>query len=588
MPDPISTSSSTTNETIKDQALKIAEVLRAELTFPIFPPKQAVTTMVGHVSKGVPDETSFQTKTVLGKAMDTPKLVRGLPLSINDSLAEPIEAIYDMVARRFLPTSSMSIEHALPHKEIKLRQKAFLDYLNDSNNQAFTDDFLKQEAMGLYFQRQSSGEIWATNYFFKACYNDIGNLWLLSVGANASKSSGDVVDYLEKIFGASFKQDVEVEGGVQRGIILSKIGGTVQTTLSGLDGNDMAIYSGGKGIGQFITDWHDKNRNYCFEVMQEHEQGYQIVQRKLDGIIELFADKKAVEANKAITNLQQLISSTNTILELYQKSEAVSSSSESETASDKEGRERGVVESLEKYTAKDSLLKKIKRQIVNVYYVEDPKSSEAKDTRHKVTDSIKLDRLTLGEMSKLRELITLTLEHKDGKPALNKLLNQINEWAKPEVQRVQEALVAEKQNNQQLTEALKTEKAEKQELTNALSQAQAEIQQKDAKLETEKDLNQKLTDEITLLGSRLAKYEPKAASQVQSSITSDSHLSMSQKRPRSESDEPPSKKFKGPPKSTLTQTALKNMDLETRKVGNNADSPQNDADNQNSPTSGMS
>ena len=360
MPDPISTSStsSTSTETVKDQARKVAEVLRAELTFPISPPKQAVTTMVGHVSKGVPDETSFQTKMVLGKVTDTPKIVRGLPLSINDSLAEPIEAIYDMVARRFLPTSSMSIEHAFPHKEIKLRQKAFLDYLNDSNNQAFTDDFLKQEAMGDYFQRQSSGEIWATNYFFKACYNDIGNLWLLSVGANASKSSGDVVDYLEKIFGAPFKQEVATGGGVQRGVILSKIGGTVQTTLSGLDGNDVVIYSGGKGIGQFITDWHDENRDYCFDIMQEHEQGYQIVQKKLDNIIELFADNKTVAANRAITSLQRLISNTNTILELYQKSEAVSSSSESETGSDKEGRERGVLESFEKYTAKDSLLKK--------------------------------------------------------------------------------------------------------------------------------------------------------------------------------------------------------------------------------------
>ena len=93
---------------------------------------------------------------------------------------------------------------------------------------------------------------------------------------------------------------------------------------------------------------------------------------------------------------------------------------------------------------------------------------------------------------------------------------------------------------------------------------------------------------MTLLESKLAQYEPKTTSQVQSSITSDSHLSMSQKRPRSESDKPASKKFKGPPKSTLTQTALENIDLETRKGGNNADSPQNDADNQNSPTSGMS
>ena len=239
---------------------------------------------------------------------------------------------------------------------------------------------------------------------------------------------------------------------------------------------------------------------------------------------------------------------------------------------------------------------------MNEYYAKNPKSSEAKDTRHKVTNSIKLDRLTLGEMSKLRELITLTLEHKDGNPALNKLLNQINEWAKPEVQRVQEELAAEKQNNQQLAEALKTEKAEKQELTDVLSQAKAEIQQKDAELETEraetqeltaalkseKDLNQQLTDKVTLLESKLAQYEPKTTSQVQSSTASDSHLSMSQKRPQSESDEPPSKKFKGPPKSTLTQTALKNMDLEKLKGGNNADSLQNDADNQNSPAPGMS
>ena len=421
--------------------------------------------------------------------------------------------------------------------------------------------------MGLYFQRQSSGEIWATNYFFKACYNDIGNLWLLSVGANASKSSGDVVDYLEKIFGASFKQDVGMGGGVQRGIILSKIGGTVKTTLSGLDGNDVAIYSGGKGIGLFITDWHDENRDYCFDIMREHEQGYQIVQKKLDDIIEFFADNKAVEANKAITGLKRLISSTNTILELYQKSKDVSSSSESETGSDKERRERGVVESLEKYTAKDSFLKKLRRQIVNTYYAENSKSTEARNVKRKITDNINLDILTLGEVNKLRELITLKLEHKDGKPDLNTLLEQISEWAKPELQRAQKELVAARMQIQQLTDAL--------------TQSQVEIQQKDAALKSEKVSNQQYQIEIQSLRNILAQYEPKAVSLGQSSTFSTSKQSIGQKRPPSEvSDASASKKPKEDP---VTQTTLKNIDLEELK-GEDKDDSTYRTDSQNNPS----
>ena len=93
-------------------------------------------------------------------------------------------------------------------------------------------------------------------------------------------------------------------------------------------------------------------------------------------------------------------------------------------------------------------------------------------------------------------------------------------------------------------------------------------------LTNEKDLNQQLTDKIILLESKLAQYEPKTASQGQSTTTSTSHQSMSQKRSLSENKEKElvSKKIKMGSESSLTQVASKTLNLEELKGGGNADS----------------
>ena len=508
MPDPVSSSSSSSvaDEAAKDRARKVAEVLRNELEFPIEPRKQDVTTMVGNVSKEGP-EPSFQTKKVLGKAIDTPKIVRGLPLTVHGSIDKRIDAIYDIVAQRFIPTSSMSIEHAFPHKEIKERQKVFLEYLNDKANQVFTTEFLQQEKMNLYFEKQTDGaakgEIWATNYFFKACYNDIGNLWLLSVGANASKSASDAVDYIQNIFGDSFKQDVVAGGDVQRGLILSKIGGAPKITLPGLGGNDVEIYGGGKGIGQFITDWHDENRDYCLQVMKEYEQVYQSVKEKLDNIVDLFAGGKEKEAENAIRDLKRVLSTTNTFVGSYERSDLLSSSSEEDTAYDKQRREQRALRSFEEEQTKYTIFKKIGNEIVRTYFPHNLEAKEALITQQEIADIIELDKLTSNEMFKLQELVNGSLVDAKNRPDLSMLLKKVKEWALPEVYLAHEQLAKAQVENLELTAELGKAQIIMQQNTDSIQQleeklvlAQAEIQKQAAALKVAEDAKQELAAEL--------------------------------------------------------------------------------------------
>ena len=387
----------------------------------------------------------------------------------------------------------------------------------------FTTEFLQQEGMDLYFEKQTSGEakgeIWATNYFFKACYNDIGNLWLLSVGANSSKSAKDVVDYLKEIFGDSFKDDVAAHGSVQRGLIVSKIGGAPITTIPGLGGHDVTIYSGGQGIGQFITDWHGINRNFCFQIMKEYEVAYQTIDEKLDTIVQLFAEGKDQQAKKHIIDLKRAITSMSKVVDSHERPGFLSSSSEEDTTYDRQRRERGTVKSYTDNQTKSSLFKKIESKIAKTYFAGDPNPREALAKHLKLSDHVDIDKLTVNEMIKLKKLVESRLANPDPskQPELPMLLLSIKDWARPEVHVIQEKLsklemeilelkvkleeadiaIQQKEDSVlKLEDELTHAQAEIQEKTDALKDAEEAKQALSAKLkvaeETKQDLNTKL------------------------------------------------------------------------------------------------
>ena len=255
----------------------VADVLRKEFRFPSRPNQGAVTKMaketsvLGATKPGFTKLTAKDKATQETKKKDSARLVRAVPLSTLDIeyqvrseiykklvLSDEPLRIYNMVSRQFESLSNFDLDHAFPYKEILKRQKAFLKYLNEEGNQFFAECFLQQDKMSLFFVKKEDGEIWPTNYFIKACYNDIDNLWLLAGGDNSSKSSNSFLGHLEsnETFGDTFKNSVDDNGGICRGVILSKIGGNKKTTLTFEGEPTVGIYSGGVGVGQFIINWH--------------------------------------------------------------------------------------------------------------------------------------------------------------------------------------------------------------------------------------------------------------------------------------------------------------------------------------------
>ena len=165
----------------------------------------------------------------------------------------------------------------------------------------------------MFFVKKEDGEIWPTNYFVKACYNDINNLWLLAGGDNSSKSSNSFLGHLEsnETFGDAFKNSVDDNGGICRGVILSKIGGHEKTTLTFEGELTVGIYSGGVGIGQFIINWYQQNRSYCVDIGKLFENTFQFVQEELSVIIQDWDACNKDEAAEEINELKDMIISVN-------------------------------------------------------------------------------------------------------------------------------------------------------------------------------------------------------------------------------------------------------------------------------------
>src|SRR3989344_2737622 len=87
--------------------------------------------------------------------------------------------------------------------------------------------FLSQPGIDDYFKRDPADKkVKGTAYFFKVCYNDIGNLLLLCHACNIQKSDHDPLDWFKEqtlYFGEPFVKAVEQAGGLHEGVILARI-----------------------------------------------------------------------------------------------------------------------------------------------------------------------------------------------------------------------------------------------------------------------------------------------------------------------------------------------------------------------------
>ena len=157
---------------------------------------------------------------------------------------------------------SVSIEHATALAKFRQRQIDLLAFLNDPKNKALSEAFLKEPNMAQLFDKDpSDSQIKGWRYFYKACYNNPQNLWLICATCNSEKSSGDFLKSANKdYFGDDFQEHVKKKNGtgdIQEGLLFDTV-----YEPSALDGT---IDIGGRSVklpdkqpmvlGEFIRDW---------------------------------------------------------------------------------------------------------------------------------------------------------------------------------------------------------------------------------------------------------------------------------------------------------------------------------------------
>jgi hypothetical protein len=175
------------------------------------------------------------------------------------------QELFCMSHCEFVPKSGVDIEHAFSHSGIRANQTAFIKLLNDHPD--FATQFLTQAEMGTLFKRGDSHRIKATGYFYKLCYNALGNLWLLCHACNIKKSDSASLDWFsaQPMFGRAFVDAVHEQGDLQNGIIIDRI---YQLTDEDLlldtqdeEGNVRCLFirpTNAPALGEFVRDWFSK------------------------------------------------------------------------------------------------------------------------------------------------------------------------------------------------------------------------------------------------------------------------------------------------------------------------------------------
>jgi len=130
-----------------------------------------------------------------------------------------------MVHGEYVRPSGTDGEHAMPFHDIKNNQTQLIDYLNDAANKQFADDFLKEPGINEFFRRDPNDKkIKGTGYFYKLCYNNPSNLWLLCHACNIEKTDSEVLEWFKKQenFGEPFTEALEKDGSLRMGLIFKK------------------------------------------------------------------------------------------------------------------------------------------------------------------------------------------------------------------------------------------------------------------------------------------------------------------------------------------------------------------------------
>ncbi len=243
----------------------LAKAILEEMSFPIKIKDHIKRQLVDRLEDKIPDrkELSFQLK----EGEPAAKEILGAGLTIaeddEDEEEETRKLFFCIFHEGLEGTENTDIDHLEPVNLIQKKQERLLSFLN--TNQAFADLFLKEPGITDYFRVDPrDGKIKGTRYFFKLCYNDIGNLFLMCHGCNIIKNIQNPIEWFKEqkgYFGEKFVKEVEEQGGYHEGVILGRIYHQEEQNITlNISGDNIALpEKPTQSLGKFAREWFFKH-----------------------------------------------------------------------------------------------------------------------------------------------------------------------------------------------------------------------------------------------------------------------------------------------------------------------------------------
>jgi hypothetical protein len=262
-----------------------------------------------------------------------------------------------------------------------------------------------------------------TGYFYKICYNNFDNLWLLCRGCNIQKSHQSPLHWFTEQYGEPFVKDLKTAGILRTGLIMERIY-EPDCSAIGLSHTFEFHYGKSIGLGEFINQWCEKTQGqaitlqrkfFCENYQDFKEQIWQLqTLREKSALTENESEKKTLLEfiNKRFKSLERLAKLANDYVQAKLRAhhdESISSATDSDTSADevKAANEKADID------AKQNCLVSIKK-IIKTLYLEPsmryhyPREEVKQIYRLALTTPKRYNNLSLDEF---RQILAQVKEH---------------------------------------------------------------------------------------------------------------------------------------------------------------------------------
>lgn len=222
------------------------------------------------------------------------------PRLADDTLCD----IFCVACRKPVDESGTDIEHVQPYADLCDKQRTLLAFLNNINNAEFSAFFLAAEGMSDYFYKDGD-LIKMTAYFVKRCYTSMGNLSLICHSCNIKKSTREPVGWLKLqiYFGDRFDQHLQQAGGLQNGVIFSRVYQRGEQPEIILGNRSVPLHTGaGVVLGAFANRWVFEDHKSEIDAHRVfHARIFAPVRRDLDVVAQIPEEQRDSKKQKQRT-----------------------------------------------------------------------------------------------------------------------------------------------------------------------------------------------------------------------------------------------------------------------------------------------